>query len=172
MAPKRVIRGNRRERRKGAASEAERPKWILPEGLTEEEQLHRVFDFIHSFSYNGGRRGDRGGEAKPAPAPGGDVVRKRKLRAVAAPAAAAARKPRSSAPPPKVTTPTKKRKIQRRSQLTDAEKRSEAYRRVPRDHIFRPPPSCHHLLQEMHSFDPWRVLVICMLLNVTTGNQV
>ncbi|KAF3334543.1 methyl-CpG-binding domain protein 4 [Carex littledalei] len=53
-----------------------------------------------------------------------------------------------------------------------AEKRSEAYCRVPPDFDFKLPRSCHHLIQEDHSFDHWRVLVICMLLNMTTGKQV
>lgn len=35
-----------------------------------------------------------------------------------------------------------------------------------------PLESPYRLLQEDHAFDPWRVLVICMLLNQTTGAQV
>ncbi|KAG6472978.1 methyl-CpG-binding domain protein 4-like protein isoform X2 [Zingiber officinale] len=53
-----------------------------------------------------------------------------------------------------------------------AQKKSEAYRRVADNNTWDPPASCYHLLQERHSFDPWRVLLICMLLNVTTGRQV
>ncbi|XP_078159263.1 uncharacterized protein LOC144554788 [Carex rostrata] len=68
-----------------------------------------------------------------------------------------------------VKTVTVKKKT---TQLTVAEKRSEAYRRVPPDFNFKPPRSCHHLIQEDHTFDHWRVLVICMLLNMTTGKQV
>ncbi|WOK95125.1 hypothetical protein Cni_G03832 [Canna indica] len=58
------------------------------------------------------------------------------------------------------------------AQLSAAEKKSDAYRRVPANSTWEPPSSCHHLLQERHSFDQWRVLIICMLLNVTTGRQV
>ncbi|CAL9047643.1 unnamed protein product [Musa banksii] len=58
------------------------------------------------------------------------------------------------------------------AQLSAAEKKSDAYRRVPANSAWEPPASCHHLLQERHSFDPWRVLIICMLLNVTSGRQV
>ncbi|RWW08352.1 hypothetical protein GW17_00028214 [Ensete ventricosum] len=58
------------------------------------------------------------------------------------------------------------------AQLSATEKKSDAYRRVPANSAWEPPASCHHLLQERHSFDPWRVLIICMLLNVTSGRQV
>uniref|UniRef100_A0A7N0VCB8 Uncharacterized protein n=1 Tax=Kalanchoe fedtschenkoi TaxID=63787 RepID=A0A7N0VCB8_KALFE len=56
-------------------------------------------------------------------------------------------------------------------QLTAAEKRSEAYRRKTPDNPWKPPRSPFNLLQEDHVHDPWRVLVICMLLNCTTGLQ-
>ncbi|KAF3327837.1 methyl-CpG-binding domain protein 4 [Carex littledalei] len=71
-----------------------------------------------------------------------------------------------------VTVTVKKKKKKTSSQLTAAEKRSEAYRRVPHDFDFKPPRSCHRLIQEDHTFDHWRVLVICMFLNMTTGKQV
>ncbi|XP_072972206.1 uncharacterized protein [Typha angustifolia] len=66
----------------------------------------------------------------------------------------------------------KKEKKRQPSQLSAAEKMSDAYRRVAADSTWEPPPSCHKLLQERHSFDPWRVLIICMLLNITSGKQV
>ncbi|KAF8038261.1 hypothetical protein BT93_B0957 [Corymbia citriodora subsp. variegata] len=65
----------------------------------------------------------------------------------------------------------KKRAYDRRRVLTAAEKRAEAYRRKSPDNTWKPPASFHRLLQESHWHDPWRVLVICMLLNVTTGKQ-
>ncbi|KAF3327844.1 methyl-CpG-binding domain protein 4 [Carex littledalei] len=71
-----------------------------------------------------------------------------------------------------VTVTVKKKKKKTSSQLRAAAKRSEAYRRVPHDFDFKPPRSCHRLIQEDHTFDHWRVLVICMLLNMTTGKQV
>ncbi|KAI6684106.1 hypothetical protein NL676_030019 [Syzygium grande] len=65
----------------------------------------------------------------------------------------------------------KGREYDRRRVLTAAEKRAEAYRRKSPDNAWKPPRSVHRLLQESHWHDPWRVLVICMLLNVTTGKQ-
>ncbi|PKA64385.1 methyl-CpG-binding domain protein 4 [Apostasia shenzhenica] len=56
--------------------------------------------------------------------------------------------------------------------MTKAEKMQDAYRRVSPDNEWIPPHSPYELLQEDHAFDPWRVLVICMLLNQTTGTQV
>ncbi|KAH6786160.1 hypothetical protein C2S51_038615 [Perilla frutescens var. frutescens] len=67
------------------------------------------------------------------------------------------------------------RKVSRRSKrttiLTAAQKRDEAYKRKTPDNNWKPPSSPFNLLQEDHAFDPWRVLVICMLLNLTTGRQ-
>ncbi|XP_050367951.1 methyl-CpG-binding domain protein 4-like protein [Argentina anserina] len=56
--------------------------------------------------------------------------------------------------------------------LTASQKKDEAYRRRTPDDTWIPPRSHHHLLQEDHYYDPWRVLIICMLLNRTTGKQV
>lgn len=56
--------------------------------------------------------------------------------------------------------------------LSASEKRAEAYLRKAPDCTWRPPCSPYNLLQEDHAHDPWRVLVICMLLNITTGPQV
>ncbi|GMH28989.1 hypothetical protein Nepgr_030832 [Nepenthes gracilis] len=56
--------------------------------------------------------------------------------------------------------------------LTAKEKLAEAYRRKAPDNTWKPPRSPFNLLQEDHVHDPWRVLVICMLLNITTGPQV
>ncbi|OWM64663.1 methyl-CpG-binding domain protein 4-like protein [Punica granatum] len=55
--------------------------------------------------------------------------------------------------------------------LSAKEKKKEAYRRRDADNTWKPPRSVHRLLQEDHAHDPWRVLVICMLLNCTTGKQ-
>ncbi|KQJ81382.1 uncharacterized protein LOC100825070 isoform X2 [Brachypodium distachyon] len=56
--------------------------------------------------------------------------------------------------------------------LTSAEKRSDKYRRVPLDQLVPPPCSPHKLLQEKYASDPWKVIVICMFLNLTQGKQV
>ncbi|KAL3503808.1 hypothetical protein ACH5RR_033649 [Cinchona calisaya] len=55
--------------------------------------------------------------------------------------------------------------------LSSAQKRDEAYERRTLDNLWKPPRSPFNLLQEDHAYDPWRVLVICMLLNRTTGVQ-
>lgn len=56
--------------------------------------------------------------------------------------------------------------------LSASQKRDEAYLRRTEDNTWVPPRSHFNLLQENHAHDPWRVLVICMLLNCTTGVQV
>jgi methyl-CpG-binding domain protein 4 len=56
--------------------------------------------------------------------------------------------------------------------LTPAEKCSDKYRRVSLDQLVPPPRSPHNLLQEEYASDPWKVIVICMLLNLTHGKQV
>ncbi|KAF3438473.1 hypothetical protein FNV43_RR21235 [Rhamnella rubrinervis] len=66
----------------------------------------------------------------------------------------------------------KKDKPKRKSEYFSAsQKRNEAYRRRSEDNTWVPPRSDFNLLQEDHFHDPWRVLVICMLLNQTTGLQ-
>lgn len=47
----------------------------------------------------------------------------------------------------------------------------EAYRRKSEHNYWTPPKSRYELLQESYYQDPWKVLVICMLLNRTTGQQ-
>jgi ribosomal protein L24 len=56
--------------------------------------------------------------------------------------------------------------------LSPAEKWSDKYRRLPLDQLVPPPRSPHKLLQEKYASDPWKVIVICMLLNLTQGKQV
>uniref|UniRef100_A0A0D9XH66 HhH-GPD domain-containing protein n=1 Tax=Leersia perrieri TaxID=77586 RepID=A0A0D9XH66_9ORYZ len=56
--------------------------------------------------------------------------------------------------------------------LSRAEQRSDKYRRLPLDQLVPPPRSPHKLLQEKYASDPWKVIVICMLLNLTQGIQV
>ncbi|XP_052207222.1 uncharacterized protein LOC127811413 isoform X2 [Diospyros lotus] len=56
--------------------------------------------------------------------------------------------------------------------LSAHQRRDEAYKRRTPDNTWKPPRSDFNLLQEDHAYDPWRVLVICMLLNQTTGLQV
>uniref|UniRef100_A0A7N2KWW1 Uncharacterized protein n=1 Tax=Quercus lobata TaxID=97700 RepID=A0A7N2KWW1_QUELO len=55
--------------------------------------------------------------------------------------------------------------------LSSSEKLNDAYRRKSPDNMWKPPHTTPGLLQERHAHDPWRVLVICMLLNRTTGFQ-
>lgn len=56
--------------------------------------------------------------------------------------------------------------------LSAAQKWDEAYQRKDFDNTWKPPRSPFSLLQEDHAHDPWRVLLICMLLNRTSGLQV
>ncbi|PUZ45989.1 hypothetical protein GQ55_7G009000 [Panicum hallii var. hallii] len=56
--------------------------------------------------------------------------------------------------------------------LSAAEKRSDKYRRLPLNQLVRPARSQYNLLQEKYASDPWKVIVICMLLNLTKGDQV
>ncbi|KAF3584790.1 hypothetical protein F2Q69_00029549 [Brassica cretica] len=55
--------------------------------------------------------------------------------------------------------------------LSQSQKTDEAYLRKPPDNTWVRPRSPCNLLQEDHWHDPWRVLVICMLLNKTCGAQ-
>ncbi|KAG0549768.1 LOW QUALITY PROTEIN: hypothetical protein BDA96_01G282900, partial [Sorghum bicolor] len=67
---------------------------------------------------------------------------------------------------------TMEKKPRRKSPLLSAaEKRSDKYRRLPLDQLVPPPCSPHKLLQENYASDPWKVIVICMLLNLTQGKQ-
>ena len=72
----------------------------------------------------------------------------------------------------KESSKKKKRSVRKTILLTASQKRSEAYQRKTPDKTWKPPRSELGLLQEDHAHDPWRVLVICMLLNCTTGKQV
>ncbi|XP_024018666.1 methyl-CpG-binding domain protein 4-like protein isoform X1 [Morus notabilis] len=65
----------------------------------------------------------------------------------------------------------RRKKIEKSKVLNAAEKRDEAYKRKTDDNKWNPPPSEIRLIQQDHLHDPWRVLVICMLLNRTTGAQ-
>ncbi|VFQ92733.1 unnamed protein product [Cuscuta campestris] len=73
---------------------------------------------------------------------------------------------------PKKGSAKTKRAVFIRPTLSAAQKRSEAYLRRMPDNKWKPPTSLSKLLQEDHVYDPWRVLVICILLNRTTGKQV
>lgn len=81
-------------------------------------------------------------------------------------------------PVKRIREPAKERKqrdkssARPRSNLPAAELFLEAYRRKSADDTWKPPPSGIRLLQQDHAYDPWRVLVICMLLNRTSGQQV
>lgn len=65
-----------------------------------------------------------------------------------------------------------KKKRKRSPRLTAAQMRDVAYLRRRPNNRWIPPKSPHELLQENHYHDPWRVLVICILLNCTSGGQV
>jgi len=56
--------------------------------------------------------------------------------------------------------------------LSLSQKTDDVYLRKTPDNTWVPPRSPCNLLQEDHWHDPWRVLVICMLLNKTSGAQV
>ncbi|KAK6923618.1 hypothetical protein RJ641_009818 [Dillenia turbinata] len=56
--------------------------------------------------------------------------------------------------------------------LSASQKKDVAYQRRSPDNNWKPPRSPFGLLQEDHAHDPWRVLIICMLLNRTSGCQV
>ncbi|WVY93177.1 hypothetical protein V8G54_032265 [Vigna mungo] len=64
-----------------------------------------------------------------------------------------------------------KKSIEIKKNLSASEKWNEAYRRKTPDNTWKPPRSATVLIQEDHAHDPWRVLVICMLLNRTSGTQ-
>jgi methyl-CpG-binding domain protein 4 len=49
---------------------------------------------------------------------------------------------------------------------------SDKYRRLSLDQLVPPPHSPHKLLQEKYASDPWKVIVIWILLNLTQGKQV
>nr|DAD38837.1 TPA_asm: hypothetical protein HUJ06_013159 [Nelumbo nucifera] len=55
--------------------------------------------------------------------------------------------------------------------LSASQRLDEAYKRKTPDNTWKPPRSHFKLLQEEHAHDPWRVVVICMLLNRTSGVQ-
>ncbi|XP_027932578.1 uncharacterized protein LOC114188215 isoform X1 [Vigna unguiculata] len=61
--------------------------------------------------------------------------------------------------------------IEIKKNLSASEKWDEAYKRKTPDNAWKPPRSATVLIQEDHAHDPWRVLVICMLLNRTSGRQ-
>ncbi|XP_030972352.1 uncharacterized protein LOC115992332 isoform X1 [Quercus lobata] len=64
-----------------------------------------------------------------------------------------------------------KKPVAIRTVLSSSEKLDDAYRRKSPDNMWKPPRTTPGLLQERHAHDPWRVLVICMLLNRTSGFQ-
>jgi len=84
--------------------------------------------------------------------------------------------------PPKISKDSRKRpkvekprKSKRKTKpFLKADRCREAYKRKTLDNNWVPPPSGFEcpLLQESHFHDPWRVIVICMLLNRTLGKQV
>jgi hypothetical protein len=76
---------------------------------------------------------------------------------------------------PKVEKPKKSKR--KTKPFLKADRCREAYKRKTPDNNWVPPRSTpplveKRLLQEYHFRDPWRVIVICMLLNRTKGEQV
>jgi len=59
----------------------------------------------------------------------------------------------------------------RKPTLKKKKEKNPAYLRKSPDNVWIPPKSVHALLQEKYYEDPWKVLVICMLLNKTSGTQ-
>ncbi|OMO58829.1 hypothetical protein CCACVL1_25331 [Corchorus capsularis] len=55
--------------------------------------------------------------------------------------------------------------------LSADQKKNVAYLRNAPDNTWMPPRSNDPLIQEDYAHDPWRILVICMLLNQTSGSQ-
>ncbi|XP_050911149.1 uncharacterized protein LOC127126273 isoform X3 [Lathyrus oleraceus] len=74
----------------------------------------------------------------------------------------------SSLLPPKTKSKSRGKKTQ---PFLKAERYKEAYKRKTAENNWLPPRSHWNLIQEDHFHDPWRVLVICMLLNRTAGAQ-
>ncbi|XP_057443303.1 methyl-CpG-binding domain protein 4-like protein [Lotus japonicus] len=60
-------------------------------------------------------------------------------------------------------------KSPKKTTLSQTEMKDEAYKRKTPDIKWVPPQSPLKLLQEAHYHDPWKVMVICMLLNKSTG---
>ncbi|KAD4887881.1 hypothetical protein E3N88_19952 [Mikania micrantha] len=56
--------------------------------------------------------------------------------------------------------------------LTATQKLVDAYKKKTPDNMWKPPRSHYNLIQEDHIHDPWRVVAICILLNMTQGVQV
>ncbi|KAI3695630.1 hypothetical protein L1987_78629 [Smallanthus sonchifolius] len=63
-------------------------------------------------------------------------------------------------------------KKRKKDHLTASQKRNDAYKRKTPDNTWKPPRSHHNLIQEDHIHDPWRIVAICILLNLTQGVQV
>ncbi|KAJ0445666.1 putative DNA glycosylase [Helianthus annuus] len=63
-------------------------------------------------------------------------------------------------------------KKKKKDSLTARQKRDDAYNKKTPDNTWKPPRSHHNLIQEDHIHDPWRIVVICILLNMTQGVQV
>jgi len=74
--------------------------------------------------------------------------------------------------PEEIKSSCSEKSIKIKRNLSASEKWDEAYKRKTPDNSWKPPRSAIVLIQEDHAHDPWRVLVICMLLNRTSGGQV
>ena len=84
-------------------------------------------------------------------------------------------KKKTRAPPVRVVSPyfpINEEDAQKPVRAMYFNKLNVAYKRKTPNNNWKPPPSRFHLLQEDHYHDPWRVMVICMLLNCTSGVQV
>ncbi|KAF3782714.1 Methyl-CpG-binding domain protein [Nymphaea thermarum] len=75
-------------------------------------------------------------------------------------------------PFPEVVKPSNiKRRRVKSFVLTKKQKTMNAYKRRASDNNWVPPPSPFCLMQEQYYDDPWKVLVICICLNHTSGTQ-
>ncbi|KAL6863782.1 hypothetical protein ACP4OV_016685 [Aristida adscensionis] len=89
-------------------------------------------------------------------------------------------KRRKTAPVPAAGKPKNKKSVSRQKPkkisspvLTAAEKRLDMYRRLPPDQLVAPRRHTpYNLLQERYAPDPWKVIVVCMLLNRTRGKPI
>ena len=80
--------------------------------------------------------------------------------------------------PEALAAPRHKVALQKRSAKRSSVKKASKTRAFaqpgqdPRKALWHPPPSPYGLIEEYLYEDPWKLLVACMLLNVTAGKQV
>lgn len=115
----------------------------------------------------------------PIGGPGPKVVRKRKQTDSQAQEKHFTGKTRKTAPLTAAEKPKNRKSVSQQKpkkipapMLTAAEKRFDMYCRLPPDRLVTPRRTPYNLLQERYAPDPWKVIVICMLLNRTRGKPI